>query len=77
MAGIKAHVREMDFPMALEALYQGEAVIRQAWGMNASHIWYVRPTIWTFVEGEMITGIKTEWNPTQEDLLADDWKFVT
>ena len=64
-------MRLMDFAMTLEAMYQGEGVSRVIWGINAPMLWHDSGVIWSKGEGE-----KERWQPTQEDLLADDWKIV-
>ena len=62
--------------MALEALYQGEAVKRKAWGMNGEQIWLQDGVIWTYTAGECLKEIRAEWSPAQADLLADPSKVT-
>jgi len=61
--------RLLDFPMALEAMYQGEAVRRQAWGLNGGRIWHSDGVI-VFAND----GFIGPWEGmAYTDLLADDW----
>ena len=66
-----------DFSGALNFMFDGLVGGREAWCDGGAYryvLWIDKDRI---VEKSRVTGVKREWRPVSEDLLARDWSLCT